>query len=149
MMNWKNQFFAILFATAVPFVAAAQQAALFNTNGIAIHGYDAVAFFTDSTALKGDTAFRFHWQGADWLFASHEHAAAFKAHPEKYAPQYGGYCAYGASRGYKAPTEIDTWRLKNGKLYFNYNKKVQELWLKDQDALIEKADRQWPLIQYR
>ena len=71
----------------------------------------------------------------------------FKQNPQKYAPQYGGYCAYGTSQAHKAPTETDTWSIVNDKLYFNYNKKVQALWLKDQPALIKKADTNWPEIK--
>lgn len=143
----KRSFTMILFTCLFSFSGMAQKACVFNTNGTAIHGYDVVAFFTDSNAAKGKPEFVIQWQGADWLFASQEHAAVFSAAPEKYAPQYGGYCAYGTAEGHKAPTEIDTWKIKNGKLYFNYNKKVQELWLKNQQQLIEKADKQWPLMK--
>ncbi len=138
---------AMVLACLLGFSSMAQKASVFNTKGVAINGYDVVAFFTDSNAIKGNAVFSIQWQGASWWFASPEHAAAFSASPEKYAPQYGGYCAYGTSEGHKAPTEIDTWSIRNGKLYFNYNKKVQGLWLKDQQHLIEKADTQWPLIK--
>jgi hypothetical protein len=136
-----------LLASLLSFSAMAQKASVFNTKGIAINGYDVVAFFTDSNAVKGMPAFKVHWQDADWLFINTEHAASFKANPEKYAPQYGGYCAYGTAEGHKAPTEIDTWKIKDGKLYFNYNKQVQKMWLNDLPHLIEKADGQWPLIK--
>ncbi len=129
--------------------ARAQSAAVFCTNGTALHGYDVVAFFTDSSAVKGDLSHLVHWQGADWLFSSDAHATAFKANPENYAPQYGGYCAYGTADGHKAPTEIDTWKIFDGKLYFNYNKKVQQLWLKDRKHLVETADLKWPEIKDR
>ena len=133
----------LLIATA----GIAQKATVFNTAGTAINGYDAVAFFTQKKAVKGDTKFTYNWQNVNWLFASQEDADAFKAMPEKYAPQYGGYCAYGTSEGHKAPTEIDTWTVVGDKLYFNYNKKVQSFWLKDKTKLIEKADKQWPIIK--
>jgi hypothetical protein len=71
----------------------------------------------------------------------------FAVDPEKYAPQYGGYCAYGTADGHKAPTETDTWTIDNNKLYFNYNQKVKELWNKDRPGLIKKADEQWPKIK--
>jgi YHS domain-containing protein len=125
----------------------AQQSEIFKTNGQAIKGFDAVAFFTDSAAVKGADNFSFEWKGATWLFVSEAHRKAFMENPEKYAPQYGGYCAYGTADGHKAPTETDTWTLVNGKLYFNYNSKVKGFWMKNQPALIQKADVNWPLIK--
>jgi YHS domain-containing protein len=125
----------------------AQKATVFNTDGIAIHGYDAVAFFTDSKPEKGNVQFSYKWQEVNWLFASNENLETFKAAPEKYAPQYGGYCAYGTADGHKAPTEIITWTIADNKLYFNYNKNVKNMWLKDQKHLIEKADKNWPGIK--
>jgi hypothetical protein len=67
--------------------------------------------------------------------------------PEKYAPQYGGYCAYGTSEGHKAPTQAETWTIVNGKLYFNYNKQVKQMWMKDQAHRIEIADQKWPEVK--
>ena len=86
----------------------------------------------------------YNWQGVNWFFASQSDLDSFKVNPEKYAPQYGGYCAYGTAEGHKAPTETDTWTIVDGKLYFNFNKKVKQYWLKDQSSLIKKADAQWP-----
>jgi hypothetical protein len=83
------------------------------------------------------------YKDAKWLFATQADLDAFKGSPERYAPQYGGYCAYGTSQGHKAPTKPETWTIVNDKLYFNYNPKVKEMWLKDQQALIEKADKNW------
>jgi YHS domain-containing protein len=122
----------------------AQKASVFNTNGTAIHGYDPVAFFTDSKPEKGKEQFSYNWQQVNWLFVNKENLESFKENPEKYAPQYGGYCAYGTADGHKAPTEIDTWTIVGDKLYFNYNKSVKSMWMKDQKQLIEKADKNWP-----
>lgn len=121
----------------------AQKSVVFVTNGGAIGGYDPVAYFTESKPVKGTAALTYNWQGADWHFASRQHLDAFKAAPEKYAPQYGGYCAYGTSQGYKAPTEPDAWTVVDDKLYLNYNKKVKETWRKDQAGYIKKADANW------
>lgn len=126
---------------------AAQRAAIFAPEGKAIKGYDPVAFFTDSKPVKGADSLSYKWENAIWLFASRANLESFKAAPEKYAPQYGGYCAYGTSEGHKAPTETDTWTIVDGKLYFNYNRKVKELWTKDTKARIEKANQQWPVIK--
>lgn len=124
----------------------AQKSAVFITKAGAIGGYDPVAYFTESKPVKGTAALKYNWQGADWHFASRQNLDAFKADPEKYAPQYGGYCAYGTSQGYKAPTEPDAWTLVNDKLYLNYNQKVKETWSKDQAGYIKKADANWPAV---
>lgn len=129
------------------FAATAQKQEVFTIGGKAIRGYDAVAFFTDAKAVKGFDSLGYDYLSARWLFATTEHLEAFKANPEKYAPQYGGYCAYGTAEGHKAPTLPDTWSIVNNKLYFNYNQKVKQSWIKDTTGMIEKADRQWPLIK--
>lgn len=127
--------------------AFAQKSAVFITDGKAIKGYDAVAFFTESKPIKGQESFSYTWDGAKWLFSSKKNLDLFKAEPSKYAPQYGGYCAYGTSQGHKAPTETETWTVLDGKLYFNYNAKVKEMWSKDKAGYIKKADEQWPVIK--
>lgn len=127
--------------------AQAQKSEIFVSGGKAIKGYDPVAFFKQSKAVEGVDSLSYSWKGATWLFASRQDLEAFKANPEKYAPQYGGYCAYGVSEGHKAPTQTDTWTVSNGKLYFNYNTKVKELWVKDQQNLIQAADQKWPEIK--
>lgn len=118
--------------------------AVYRTDNGAIDGYDPVAFFTDSAAVKGDKQFSTEWNGATWCFATPENRDAFTANPEKYAPQYGGYCAYGTADGHLSPTEADTWTILGGKLYFNYNMKVKERWMQDTKGYIEKADQNWP-----
>jgi YHS domain-containing protein len=97
--------------------------------------------------VKGAKEFTYEWNGATWHFATKKNKDLFVANPEKYAPQYGGYCAYGTADGHKAPTETDTWTVVDNKLYFNYNQKVKTLWNKDQASLIKKADEQWPKIK--
>lgn len=117
---------------------------VYSTDNGAIDGYDPVAFFTDSAAVKGDKAFTTEWNGASWCFSSAENLEAFKANPEKFAPQYGGFCAYGTADGHLSPTQADTWTVLNNKLYFNYNQKVKDRWMQDQKGYIEKADKNWP-----
>jgi YHS domain-containing protein len=109
----------------------------------AINGYDPVAFFTQSGPIKGNDEFTYSWKDVNWYFASQQDLDAFKANPEMYAPQYGGYCAYGTAEGHKAPTQPDTWTIANGKLYFNYNQAVKQLWSGNRDAFIQKADTAW------
>ncbi len=131
----------------ITLAATAQKSEVFVTNGIAIKGYDPVAFFTESKAEKGSDAFTYKWKEATWLFSTEDNLNAFKENPEKYAPQYGGYCAYGTADNHKAPTETDTWTIVNGKLYFNYNANVKKEWNKQKDALIKKADTNWISIK--
>ena len=121
----------------------AQKSAVFVSDNAAIHGYDAVAYFKESKPVKGTKEFSLDWNNATWYFSNKENMESFKKAPEKYAPQYGGYCAYGTSEGHKAPTEPDAWAIVNGKLYFNYNKDVQTMWLKDKEERIKTADKKW------
>lgn len=113
----------------------------------AINGYDVVGFFKDSKPVMGSDTYTYNWKGANWKFASQENLDAFKATPEKYAPQYGGYCAYGTAEGHKAPTKPETFTVADGKLYFNYNLDVKKEWDKDQATLIQKADTAWVRVK--
>ena len=125
----------------------AQKSQVFTTGNGAIKGYDPVAFFKAGKPVMGLKEYSYEWNGATWYFSSNENLSSFKATPEKYAPQYGGYCAYGTAEGHKAPTETDTWTIVGDKLYFNYNKSVQALWKENQRKLIEKANSNWPMIK--
>ena len=131
---------------AIP-AAAADKDPVFATRGnLAIRGYDPVAYFTEGKAVKGDKDFTLGWQGADWRFASDENRALFAADPEKYAPRYGGYCAWAVSRNYTASTDPDAFTIVGDKLYLNYSKRVMNQWLEDRDANIESADGNWPAV---
>lgn len=112
----------------------------FKETGIAIRGYDTVAYFTLNKAVKGTEAFSVEWSGATWHFSTQEHADLFEENPTDYAPQYGGYCAYGVAGDYLVKIEPDQWRIENGKLYLNYNQSVQNTWLEDIGGYIKKAD---------
>lgn len=135
--------FVSFFSTQV----VAQQKQIFSKNNIAVNGYDVVAYFTESKPVKGNEEYSVTWKESKWLFSTKEYAALFKENPEKYAPQYGGYCAYGSSRGYKAKTEPDAWSIINGKLYLNYNLQIRDVWNKDAENYIKKADANWPTIK--
>ena len=113
----------------------------YKPSGIAIRGYDTVAYFTESKARQGSADFQVMWEDATWHFATQEHADLFAANPMKYAPQYGGYCAYGVAQEYLVKIEPDQWRIEDGKLYLNYDSKVQKLWLADVPGFIETADK--------
>ena len=127
--------------------ASSQVSEIYAPGNKALNGYDAVAFFTDSMPVKGSADYTYNWKGADWQFASADHLDQFKADPDKFAPQFGGYCAYGCSQGHKAPTKPETWTIVSGKLYFNYNGDVKKKWILDRDALIDKANANWPTVK--
>jgi YHS domain-containing protein len=114
----------------------------------AAQGYDVVSYFEDGKPVKGSAKFVVTHQGAEFRFASAAHRDAFKADPAKYAPQYGGYCAWAVAQGYHAKGDARFWKIENGKLYLNYNAKVQSDWEKDRTGFIAKADQQWPLINH-
>lgn len=127
--------------------AFAQTAEVFTTDNQAIRGYDPVAYFTESKPVKGNPDFSYVYKDATWLFSSAANRDAFMAAPDKYMPQYGGYCAYGTSQGHKAPTEPEAWTIVDGKLYLNYNPKVKTKWSENQAKNIQAADQQWPKLK--
>lgn len=144
---------AVLTAAALAVAGASGKAhaesLIFKTTlgGLAIHGTDPVAYFTDKKPVEGKKEFSYDWMGATWRFASAEHLAMFKADPEKYAPQFGGYCAYAVSQGSTAKSEPEDWTIVDNKLYLNYNDKVQKIWLQDRDKYIKDAQANWPKIK--
>jgi len=112
----------------------------------AIKGYDAVAYHTDHKPVKGNKDYSFEWMGAKWLFASQDHLNQFKADPERYAPQYGGYCAYAVSQNSTAGIDPDAFTVIGDKLYLNYDKDIQNKWEANRDGYIRDADRLWPEV---
>ena len=130
--------------TALLFMTCAVSAGEFNTqNGLALRGHDPVAYFREGKPVRGDERHRYEYKGATFLFASASSRDAFAAEPDRYAPRYGGYCAYGAAGGYKAEADPAAFAIVEGKLYLNYNAKVQESWRKDTAGYIRKADSRW------
>lgn len=115
-----------------------------SNKGVALKGYDPVAYFTQGTPVKGSTQFTHEWMGATWLFANSEDRELFAASPEKYAPQYGGYCSWAVSNNYTAEIDPGAWKIVGGKLYLNYSKDVQVKWAQDLEKRIMDADRNWP-----
>ena len=117
--------------------------------GGAIRGYDPVAYFTEGRPVRGKSAHRLEWMGATWYFASAKNRESFEAKPEKYAPRYGGYCAWAVSQGYTASTDPDAWSIVEGALYLNYSLGVKKQWEQDIPGNIAKADVNWPKILQR
>ena len=122
----------------------AAKAPVFTSGGVAINGYDPVAYFTESKPVKGDPAITSDWEGATLQFASAENKAMFDGDPEKYAPKYGGYCAYAVSKGATAPTDPEAWTVHEGRLYLNFSVDVRGLWRQDIPGNVAKADANWP-----
>jgi YHS domain-containing protein len=112
--------------------------------GVALQGYDPVAFFTDSRPVKGDRQFQSQYHDATYYFASAEHRAAFEKEPAKYEPQFGGFCAYGASRGKTVPIKIEAWQIVNGRLLMQYDLDVKTKFNGDPLGNLSKADKNWP-----
>ncbi len=115
--------------------------------GIAIGGYDPTAYFTQGRPVVGKPAHSLRWNGASWRFASAEARAAFAAAPERYAPQFGGYCAWAVSQGYIAPGDGRQWKIVEGKLYLNFNARAKELWEADQAEAILRGHANWPGVR--
>jgi YHS domain-containing protein len=112
----------------------------YEDSGIAVRGYDTVAYYTLGKPAEGNDAFATDWMGAKWRFSSQQHLDLFVANPEKYAPQFGGYCAYGVAVGNLVKIEADLWDIVDDKLYLNFNEDLQEKWRKDIPGFIVKAN---------
>jgi YHS domain-containing protein len=143
---WRVLAAAFVLAWALPLTASAASPEIFtgSIRGVAINGYDPVAYFTERKPVAGKADITWSWKGATWRFATAQNRDAFKASPEKYAPQYGGYCAYAVAKGSTAKTEPEAWSIVADKLYLNYSKGVQRTWEKDIPGYIRAADRNWP-----
>jgi YHS domain-containing protein len=120
---------------------------IFQTNGVAIRGYDPVAYFLDNIPTEGLAEYSTTWQGVEWRFKSKENLDLFTGNPEKYAPQFGGFCAYGVSDNHKSPTDPSAFTVVNEKLYLNYSPKVKQLWSKDREMHIRRAETNWPSLE--
>ena len=153
LVRWSSALGALLLAGSV---YAANAINTFGEGGgyfsdpprtdVAIRGYDTVAYFTDHKPVMGKDGFVYEWMGAKWKFASQEHLDLFKADPAKYAPQYGGYCAYGVAKDHLVKIEPDQWSVVGGKLYLNYDASVSAKWKKDIPGYIKTADDKFKVI---
>jgi YHS domain-containing protein len=144
-----RNFFVLLLAAlaAAVFVTTAQAGEFFERDGVALRGYDAVAYVKDGQAVKGRAQYSAEYKGSAFHFSSPAHRDAFAADPAQYAPQYGGFCAFGMSKGYKAATDPAAFTVVNGKLYLNYNRDVQKQWSTDVPGFVALANKQWPAAQ--
>jgi YHS domain-containing protein len=146
----KTKIFTILMISmsAIFFAACAGSAEDFKkvnatAENVAVKGFDTVAYFTAEKAIEGNPQYSFIWNGAKWYFSSAENMEKFKAAPEIYAPQFGGYCAWAVSKGYTADGDPNAWKIVDGKLYLNYNQKVKEMWEAEQETRIKEGKKNW------
>ncbi len=146
ILHPKRWILAIVVALASTNIAVADEPPVFTAGfgGYAIRGYDAVAYHLEKMPVKGDNDYKAEWNGATWRFASAENRDMFLEDPEKWAPRYGGYCAWAVSNNYTAKTDPDAWSIVDDKLYLNYNKSVRQTWSQDAAGNIERGDANWP-----
>ena len=116
----------------------------YTEGGVAIKGTDPVAYFQKGEPVRGKSEFSYKWGNAFWHFSSAENRDLFASNPQKYAPQYGGFCAWAVSQGYTAPIDPNAWKIVAGKLYLNFDKNIQKRWERDIPGNIAKADNNWP-----
>ncbi|HET9134030.1 MAG TPA: YHS domain-containing (seleno)protein [Gemmatimonadales bacterium] len=141
----------LLLALLLALPLAAQRPLHVNADkdGLALYGYDVVAYHTLGAPTVGRADITATWEGATWRFATADHRDRFLKDPARYAPQYGGFCAYGVAGDYKVKVEPDAWRIVAGKLYLNYDRRVQERWSRDIAGYIAKAEANWPALRPR
>ncbi|CAG0973727.1 hypothetical protein PHYC_01389 [Phycisphaerales bacterium] len=132
-------------AAAMGSVPADQKVLLnLDKDGVAIEGHDPVAYFTDGKPVKGDPTIRSTHAGAEYRFGTPEHKTMFDADPERFVPQFGGYCAYAASINAISPVDPRYWEIVDGRLILQHNQRAWDLWHKDAANNLVKADKNWP-----
>lgn len=139
---------AIILSTTilVHFTACTQQPEVYSSSGVAVNGYDVVSYFTELKPVKGSKDHSFQWKNTVWYFSSDKNLELFKSDPDKYAPQFGGYCAFGVAEDHTAPTKPDAWTIVDDKLYLNYNIDVRKMWREKQTEYIEQGNKNWPEV---
>lgn len=142
----KTLLISITLMCSIPAFAADDPIETGTFNNYAIYGYDTVAYFTQNKAVKGNKNISYEWRGAEWHFSSNENLKMFKGDPEKYAPQYGGYCAYAMSDGRLVGVDEDAFTILDGKLFMNYSKSVMKEWRANAEQFIEEADDHYPTL---
>jgi len=135
-----------LVAALLTLSASALAGDFYEKEGVAIKGYDPVAYFTHNKAAKGSPAYKTEYGGSVFHFVSQANRDTFAADPAKYAPQYNGFCAFGTAGGYKAAIDPAAFTIVNNKLYLNYNQDVRKKWSADIPGFVAKADKNWPEV---
>ena len=144
-LRWTGAFCVVAIATVATMALAGSRPAVNVSRGqLALRGYDAVAYWGNGRATQGVAEFEHRWNGAVWRFATAASRDMFAKDPTRYAPEFGGYCAYAVSRGYTADGDPNAWRIVDRRLYLNYSKRVQALWEEDIPGNIAKGRSHWP-----
>ncbi|MGY8871501.1 MAG: YHS domain-containing (seleno)protein [Pseudomonadales bacterium] len=149
LLSYKKAWGSVIAAILMVFsLQASAKSPIYTSyfSDLAVAGYDTVAYFTENKPVEGNKRFVTEYKGAEWRFKNADNLAAFKANPEKYAPQYGGYCAWAVANNDTAKGDPLQWTVHNGKLYLNYDAQVQSKWLKDKQGFIRSADKNWPNV---
>ena len=137
----------LILVVLLPALVMASENHINHQDGIAMHGYDPVAYFTVEKAVKGQASLSYEWSDAIWLFSSKQNRQAFIDNPEYYAPQFGGFCAYAASYGQFADIDPMAWSIVNDKLYLNYSLRVRKIWKPRAEEFIGDAEQFWPMMK--
>ena len=143
ILNQTIKTFLLLFLLGSASVQAADHIYTPYFNNKAVSGYDVIAYFEQAKPVEGSSKYQFKYQGADWYFSSQANLDKFKAAPVRYAPQYGGYCAWAMSNDKEEPGNAPFWTVYNDKLYMNYDQHILDIWGDNKDAFIRKADAYW------
>jgi YHS domain-containing protein len=115
--------------------------------GLGAKGYDVVSYFTDGRPAPGSDCYTYEYGGVKWQFANREHREVFASDPQKYAPQYGGFCSWGVSVGKLFDVDpVNGWKIVDDKLYLNFNAEINDTFSKDPKGFIAKANRNWPTL---
>lgn len=140
---------AFLLALAAVFASpafAADDPVFTGRGNFAINGYDSVAYHLEMRPVKGESDFTAEWNGATWRFKNAQNRDLFQSDPERWAPKYGGYCAWAVSNNYTAKTDPEAWSIVDDRLYLNFNLRIRKKWSKDIPGNIERGDANWPAV---
>lgn len=137
---------AALPALGATTLARAAEPRIYQRDGVALGGTDPVAYFRQGAPVQGDPAVSHEWMGATWIFSGADNRDAFAAAPDRYAPAFGGYCAFAASRGYLAPTIPEAWHIHEDRLFLNATLRARTLWLAELPDVIAAGEANWPAI---
>jgi len=144
----KTKQLSLFLIALITMVGSSLASILVNTDstGLGIQGYDPVAYFTDGKAVRGNEQNQTSYHAVTYYFASPEHKALFLAKPAMYEPQFGGFCAYGVSKGAKVSIDPEAFQIVDGRLLLQYSKGIQKTFAKDPEGYLKKADANWPLL---
>ncbi len=129
---------------AIP--ARADMPIFYAVDGLAVAGYDVVTYFSEGAPRRGSPDHAVMWKGAVWRFVSEQNREAFELNPRAYAPQFGGYCAHGVSRGQLVRTDPEIWQISDGKLYLIHAAAIWAMWKQDIKGNIALANANWPQV---